>query len=325
MGEALAMTVPSNLVTGAAPLPPAQNPTGYWMHNLDPVALDLGFFQVRWYSLAYLAGIIIGYLYLRWLIKRPGAPMARRHADDFVFYVTLGIILGGRLGYVLFYKPMDYLNDPVGILRLWDGGMSFHGGLIGSALAVVYLCRKNGLSFLRVSDYALMCAPFGLLFGRLANFVNGELWGHPTTASYAVRFCEERDRLAQCTHWGPPRHPSQLYEAALEGVLLFLILWALFAFTRARYKPGLLAGVFLIGYGASRIAVEYFRMPDDHLAGLAAQTGLSMGQWLCIPMLLLGLYFVVTSRSRDPIIVGKGGTIEAPPPEHDYSDDAQPA
>jgi len=313
VGEALVMAETGNVVTAAAP-------TGHWMHNLDPVALDLGFFEIRWYSLAYLAGIILGYIYLLRLIKKPGAPMARRHADDFVFYVTLGIILGGRLGYVLFYKPMDYIADPIAILRLWDGGMSFHGGLIGSALAVLYLVKKNGLSFLRVSDYALMCTPFGLLFGRLANFVNGELWGHPTTVSWAVRFQEPPGGQV----WGPPRHPSQLYEAALEGVLLFLVLWLLFTFTRARWKPGLLTGVFLIGYGVSRFAVEYFRVPDDHLQGLAAQSGLSMGQWLCVPMLLLGLYLIFTARGRDPIVVGAGGAIEAPPPDDDEYE-SQPA
>jgi phosphatidylglycerol:prolipoprotein diacylglycerol transferase len=173
--------------------------------------------------------------------------------------------------------------------------MSFHGGLIGSTLAVLYLARKNGLSFLRVGDYACMCGPFGLLFGRLANFVNGELWGRPSGVSWAMVF----------PSGGPvPRHPSQLYEAALEGVLLFAIMWVLFWYTRARYKPGMLAGVFVFGYGAARFVVEYFRNPDDHLADFAMRTGLSMGQWLTIPMLLLGLYLIVTSGRRDPIMAG---------------------
>ncbi len=296
----------------AATVPAASpSPAGHWMHNLDPVALDLGFFQLRWYSLAYLAGIILGYLYLLVLIRKPGAPMARRHADDFVFYVTLGIILGGRLGYVLFYKPMDYLQNPLEIVQLWDGGMSFHGGLIGSTLAVLYLARKNGLSFLRVGDYACMCGPFGLFFVRCANFVNGELWGRPTDAWWAVRFQEPVNGSGT---WGPPRHPSQLYEAALEGVLLFLVLWILFRFTRARYKPGLLAGVFIFGYGLIRFAVEYLRMPDEHLTRLAADTGLSMGQWLTVPMLLLGLYMIATSFKRDPIIVSREGEVIAAPP-----------
>lgn len=289
---AIAATAAAMAVAATA----ATGPTGYYIHDLDPIALDLGFFQLRWYSLAYLAGIFIGYLYLLLLIRRPGAPMARRHADDFMFWVTVGIILGGRLGYVLFYKPGDYLGDPLAILRLWDGGMSFHGGLIGSTLAALYVARRNGLSFLRVADYACMCGPFGLLFGRLANFVNGELWGRPTDVWWAVRF-QEGNAL------GPPRHPSQLYEAALEGVVLFLILAILFWATRARYKPGLLAGVFAAGYGASRFVIEYFREPDSHLVELARTTGLSMGQWLTVPMIILGLYMIATSFRRDPVMV----------------------
>lgn len=273
---------------------PAAAPAAHWVHNLHPIALDLGIFQLRWYSLAYLAGIIIGWMYLLRLIKAPGAPMARRHADDFVFYVTLGIILGGRVGYVLFYKPFEYLADPLAALRLWDGGMSFHGGLIGSTLAVVYLARKNNLSFLRVGDYACICGTFGLFFGRVANFINGELWGRPSDVPWAVIF----------PTGGPvPRHPSQLYEAALEGLLLFAVLWGLFWFTRARYRPGLLAGVFIFGYGLSRFIVEEFRMPDAHLIELAQRTGLSMGQWLTVPMLMLGLFLMVTSRRREAVIV----------------------
>jgi phosphatidylglycerol:prolipoprotein diacylglycerol transferase len=302
------------LVEAAQPIveAAASNPTGHWIHDLDPIALDLGFFQVRWYSLAYLAGIIIGYIYLLFLIRKPGAPMARRHADDFVFYVTLGIILGGRIGYVLFYKPGDYIADPLAIVRLWDGGMSFHGGLIGSTLAALYVARRNGLSFLRVADYACMCGPFGLFFGRLANFVNGELWGRPSDVSWAVRFQEPS---ATGMILGPPRHPSQLYEAALEGVILFAIMAILFFVSRARYKPGLLAGVFAAGYGASRFAVEYFREPDTHLIWLVQSTGLSMGQWLTVPMILIGLYMIATSFRRDPIMAtGKDSVIEAEGP-----------
>jgi phosphatidylglycerol---prolipoprotein diacylglyceryl transferase len=285
-GEALAMTAMTTL-PGAAPT--ASGGT-HWVHNLDPVALDLGFFQLRWYSLAYLAGIVLGYIYLLRLIRQPGSPMARRHADDLVFYVTLGIILGGRLGYVFFYKPMEYLRDPLEIPQMWDGGMSFHGGLIGTILAMLYLARRNGLSFLRVCDYVALCVPFGLFFGRLANFVNGELWGRTTDASWGVIF----------PTGGPlPRHPSQLYEAALEGVVLFLVLWALFWFTRARWRPGLLAGVFTLGYGVARFVIEYFRSPDQHLTWLVESTGLSMGQWLCVPMILIGLYLILTARRRE--------------------------
>ena len=303
-GKPFAMTVPTINAASAAPGFPADASAGdYWLHNLDPIALDLGFFQLRWYSLGYLAGIVLGYYYLRRLIKQPGAPMARRHADDFVFYVTLGIILGGRLGHVLFYNLHNYLAEPLSILRLWDGGMSFHGGLIGSTLAVMYLARKNGLSFLRVGDYACICGTFGLFLVRVANFVNGELWGQPTTVSWAVRFCEQRDVAGGCLFYGPPRHPSQLYEAALEGLLLFAVLWALFWFTKARYRPGMLAGIFIMGYGVARFLVEFVRSPDRELTDFAMRTGLSMGQWLTLPMLLLGLYMIVTSRRRDPIMV----------------------
>ena len=311
------MTVPTIQATAAAPRDLAGAPDmaggagGHWVHNLDPIALDLGFFQIRWYSLAYLAGIVIGYIYLLRLVKQPGSPMARRHADDFVFYVTLGIILGGRLGYVLFYKLSDYVDNPLSILRLWDGGMSFHGGLIGSTLAVLYLARKNKLSFLRVGDYAAFCGPFGLFFGRLANFVNGELWGRPSDVPWAIRFREHVDGVPVI---GPPRHPSQLYEAAMEGLLLFAVMWALFWFTRARYRPGMLAGVFVFGYGVSRFVVEYFREPDQHLTGLAERTGLSMGQWLTVPMLLLGLYLIVTSRRREPVMAPADGVIAPPAP-----------
>ncbi len=257
--------------------------------GLSPIALDLGFFQLRWYSLAYLAGIIVGWWYLLKLLAAPGAPMARRHADDLVFYATLGVILGGRLGYVLFYKPGYYLENPLEILQLWDGGMSFHGGVIGVSLAILYLARRNGLDWLRVHDYVACVVPIGLFFGRLANFVNAELWGRPTDAPWGVVF----------PGGGPePRHPSQLYEAGLEGVLLFLVLAYLFWRTDARHKPGLLVGVFVLGYGLSRFLVEFFRSPDAHLLWLPEQTGLSMGQWLCVPMILGGLYLIVTAGRR---------------------------
>jgi phosphatidylglycerol:prolipoprotein diacylglycerol transferase len=258
--------------------------------GLHPVALELGFFQLRWYSLAYLAGIVIGWWYLLKLLVRPGAPMARRHADDMVFYATLGIILGGRLGYVFFYRPAYYFQNPLEILQLWDGGMSFHGGVIGVSLGIIYMARKHGLHWLRVHDYVACCVPFGLFFGRIANFVNGELWGRgPTDVPWAVVFP---------TGGEVARHPSQLYEAGLEGLLLGIILWYLFWKTDARYQPGRLVGTFILGYGLSRFFVEFFRQPDEHLTWLAMQSGLSMGQWLCIPMILGGIFLVATSKGR---------------------------
>ncbi len=284
MGEALILT------SLAATAVDATSALRWENLGLDPVALDLGFFQLRWYSLAYLAGIILGWWYLLKLLDRPGAPMARRHADDMVFYATLGILLGGRLGYVLFYRPGFYIDNPAEIVQLWDGGMSFHGGVIGVSLGILYMARKHGLNWLRIHDYVACCVPFGLLFGRLANFVNGELWGRgPTDVPWAMVFP---------TGGEVPRHPSQLYEAGLEGILLGIILWYLFWRTDARYQPGRLVGTFILVYGLSRFAVEFFRQPDEHLTWLAMQTGLSMGQWLTLPMIFGGLFLIATAKGR---------------------------
>ncbi len=263
--------------------------------GLSPIALSIGPLDIRWYSLAYLAGIFLGYWYMLRLLRQPGAPMAQRHADDLLFYAALGLILGGRLGYVLFYRPGFYLENPVDIVKLWDGGMSFHGGLLGTVAAVLYISVKEKLQFLRVQDYVACVVPFGLLFGRLANFVNAELWGAPTTVAWAVRFPE---LIAGQVALGPPRHPSQLYEAALEGLVLFLILAWMFWKTQARYEPGKLSGAFLFFYGVFRFAVEYVREPDAHLMEFAQATGLSMGQWLCVPMIVGGLYLMATAKGR---------------------------
>jgi phosphatidylglycerol---prolipoprotein diacylglyceryl transferase len=263
--------------------------------GLDPVALDLGFFELRWYSLAYLAGIFIGYWYLLKLIKQPGSPMARRHADDLVFYAALGIILGGRVGYVLFYNLSYYLQNPLDILKLWDGGMSFHGGMVGTVLGILYLSRKEKLQWLRVHDYVACCVPFGLFFGRLANFVNHELWGAPANVPWAVRFPEIIDGMLVV---GPPRHPTQLYEAILEGVVLFAILAWMFWKTQARYEPGKLVGAFTFFYGLFRFLIEFVREPDAQLVGFAQSTGLHMGQWLSLPMIILGAWLMWTAKSR---------------------------
>ena len=269
--------------------------------GLDPIALDLGFFQLRWYSLAYLAGIVTGWWYMLKLIDRPGAPMARRHVDDLVFFVAIGVILGGRLGYVLFYRPEYYLANPLEIPQLWDGGMSFHGGVIGVSLGLFYLARKNGLNWLRVHDYVACCIPFGLFFGRIANFVNGELWGRPTDLPWGIIFPSGGE---------VPRHPSQLYEAGLEGLALGLILWFLFWKTEARYQPGKLVGTFLFGYGISRFLVELVRQPDVGLEHL--WWGLSMGQTLTVPMILGGLYLIATAKGRrervEPVAGGESVT-----------------
>jgi phosphatidylglycerol:prolipoprotein diacylglycerol transferase len=221
--------------------------------------------------------------------------MARRHADDLVFYAALGIILGGRLGYVLFYNLPFYLAHPIDILKLWDGGMSFHGGVIGTSLGILYLARKERLPWLRIHDYVACCVPFGLFFGRLANFVNQELWGAETNVPWAIRFVET---TVYGPALGPPRHPSQLYEAGLEGLVLFAILWFMFWRTKARYEPGKLVGAFIFFYGIFRFAIEFIREPDTQLSEFAAATGLHMGQWLTIPMILGGIYLMATAKRR---------------------------
>ena len=263
----------------------------------------IGGFSLRWYSLAYIAGIVIGWWYLLRLLAQPGAPMARRHADDLVFYATLGIILGGRLGYVLFYAP-EMLLSPLKVLRLWDGGMSFHGGVIGTSMGLILFARKNKLNWLRIHDYVACCVPFGLFFGRLANFVNGELWGKPADAPWAIVF----ENTVPFGLAEPARHPSQLYEAGLEGIVLFALLWFAFWRTRARYEPGKLVGLFLVGYGVARFVVEFFREPDSHLREFAESTGLHMGQWLCVPMILGGLYLVATAKRRRDRVEPIAGT-----------------
>jgi phosphatidylglycerol:prolipoprotein diacylglycerol transferase len=277
--------------------------------GLSPVALHIWRFDLRWYSLAYLAGIFIGYWYLLRLIKKPGSPMSRKHADDLVFYAALGIILGGRIGYVLFYNLGQYLAHPIEILKLWDGGMSFHGGVIGTSLGIFYLAYKEKLSWLRLHDYVACCVPFGLFFGRLANFVNQELWGAPTTVPWAIRFCEKFNEAHQCLGLGPPRHPSQLYEAVLEGLVLGAILWWMFWKTEARYQPGKLLGAFLFFYGIFRFGIEFIREPDAQFAGtIFGSWGMHMGQWLSLPMILGGLYLMLTAKRRRVRVEGTVGT-----------------
>jgi phosphatidylglycerol:prolipoprotein diacylglycerol transferase len=265
--------------------------------GLSPVLLHIGRFDLRWYSIAYLAGIIVGYWYLLKLAKQPGSPMGRRHADDLVFYAALGIIFGGRIGYILFYNLGDYLKHPLEMLKLWDGGMSFHGGVIGTSLGIFYFAHKEKLSWLRIHDYVACCVPFGLGFGRIANFINQELWGAQTTVPWAIRF-QEYNVIGQRV-LGPPRHPSQLYEAFLEGLVLFCILAFMFWKTKARYEPGKLVGTFLFFYGLFRFGVEFIREPDAQFAGTIFQnSGLHMGQWLSLPMIFGGLYLVLTAARR---------------------------
>jgi phosphatidylglycerol:prolipoprotein diacylglycerol transferase len=237
--------------------------------------------------------------------------MAPRHAEDLFFYCTLGVILGGRLGYALFYTggtsniPSMFTHFTPGqtvswdLLRLWDGGMSFHGGVIGVICAIAWVSWRGRLNFLRVCDYIAVNVPFGMFFGRMANFINGELWGREAPASLPWAMIFPSDPL------GLPRHPSQLYEAGLEGLLLMAVLLVVFWKTRARFRPGLLVGLFTAGIGACRFIVEFFREPDSQLEQFAQASGLSMGQWLSIPLIVIGLAFVARALLRPSLASGK--------------------
>ncbi len=276
----------------------------YWADLGLKRGIDLGVFTLRFYSLAYLAGIVFGYWHLSRMIRQAGSPLAQRHVDDLFFWCTVGIIAGGRLGYAAFYAP-QLLAHPLELLKLWEGGMSFHGGLIGVTAAIAWVCRANRLSFVRVCDYIAPCAPLGLFFGRCANFINGELWGRIAgpDVPWAMVF--------PGADAGPfARHPSQLYEAALEGLVLAVVLIPLFWRTRARWRPGLLTGVFVLGYGLARFTVEFFREPDAQLQDFAARTHMSMGQWLCMPMIALGLFFLIRALTRP--MLGAAVPIDAP-------------
>lgn len=283
----------------------------YWTDlGLKP-GIELGFFTLRYYSLAYLLGVIFAYWHTSKMLKAPGAPMAQRHADDLFFYCTLGVIIGGRLGYALFYTGgetgipsafTDFSGDGFvswKLLRLWDGGMAFHGGLAGVTAAMAYVSWRDKLNFIRVVDYVAVGVPMGMLLGRLANFVNGELWGRVTDVPWAMIFPAADDL---------PRHPSQLYQAGLEGLALLVIMMLLFWKTRARYRPGLLAGVFTLGMGIARFVNEFFRQPDQQLADFAMRTGLSMGQWLTIPLILTGLIVVIYALRTKPLAAGTTAT-----------------
>jgi phosphatidylglycerol:prolipoprotein diacylglycerol transferase len=253
---------------------------------IDPVLIEIGPFAVRWYALAYIAGLLLAWRYCRWLASLPPKQLGPEAFDDFLVWATLGVVLGGRLGYVLFYKPGYYLYQPQEILLLWQGGMSFHGGLIGVLVAIGLFARRKGVHYFTLADIVGCATPIGLLLGRLANFINGELFGRPSEVPWAMVF----------PRGGPlPRHPSQIYEAALEGALLFLVLYLLVRRGWLR-QTGLLSGCFLIGYAIARMLGEIFREPDAHLGPIIGPV--TMGQILSLPMLLAGLLIVLWSRRR---------------------------
>lgn len=249
--------------------------------NIDPVIFEIGPFAVRWYALAYIAGLFGGWYYVKWLDKKE--PILHKEAwDNLVVWALFGVILGGRVGYVLFYNLPYYLEEPAAIIKVWQGGMSFHGGALGVILALYLFAKRYKVPYLKLMDMVVCAVPLGLFFGRIANFINGELYGRHSDAPWAMIF-PNSDLL--------PRHPSQLYEALLEGAVLFIILSLLAIFTKIRQYPGILGGLFLIGYGAARTAIEPFREPDTHLGVFFGY--FTMGQLLSVPMILLGLYLII--------------------------------
>lgn len=256
---------------------------------LDPVALSLGPLEIRWYALAYLAGFLLGWRYCLMLAgKEEGVRPDKDDIDDFLSWAVAGVILGGRLGYVLFYQFSLYMADPLEVLKIWHGGMSFHGGVLGVIAAMVLFSRVRGIELLRLSDIVCAAAPIGLFFGRLANFVNAELYGRVSDAPWAVIFPGQEQ----------PRHPSQIYEALLEGAILFVILNFLIRRPALREKNGIVSGAFLIGYGLFRALVEFVREPDAYLGLFAGW--ISMGQILCLPMILCGAGLILyAGRKRE--------------------------
>ena len=256
--------------------------------QFDPVAFSLGPLKVHWYGLMYL----LAFLQFWWLGKqrlamRPELGMTEKGLDDLMFYGVLGVVLGGRLGQVLFYEPGYYLEHPAEIIAVWKGGMSFHGGLLGVLVAVTLWARKHGVAWLAAADYVAPLVPLGLAFGRLGNFINGELWGRAADPNlpWAMVFPQAGDGLA--------RHPSQIYQALGEGLLLFIILWL---YARKARPLGAVSGVFLVGYGVLRSAAEYFREPDAGIFGLSYTV--SMGQWLSLPMIVIGLYLLARAYRK---------------------------
>jgi phosphatidylglycerol:prolipoprotein diacylglycerol transferase len=265
--------------------------------RIDPVLIHIGPLAVRWYALAYIVGIIAGWFYARAIIAAQRlwggpAPLTVIDFDDFIIWVTLGIILGGRTGYVLFYNFPHFASHPFEIFELWNGGMSFHGGVAGCIVAVILFAWRRRIPTLSLGDVTCAVAPIGLFLGRIANFINGELWGRPTDVPWAMVF----------PYGGPePRHPSQLYEATLEGVVLLVIL-GLLVRAGALKRPGVVTGIFLIGYGIARTTCEFFREPDVQLGFLWSSGWLTMGMLLCIPLILAGIVLLAFVMRRKPIV-----------------------
>ncbi|MFL5288932.1 MAG: prolipoprotein diacylglyceryl transferase [Rhodopila sp.] len=284
--------------------------------QFDPVIVQLGPLSIRWYALAYILGLVVGWRWVRRLVQLPPVVATPLQVDDFLTWATLGVVLGGRLGYVLFYQPGVYLAHPLSIFAVWEGGMSFHGGMLGVVIAIIVFCWRNAIPLLGFADRIAVVAPIGLGFGRIANFINGELWGRPapdwlpwamvfpraTPVEQPSLHTYELLQQTVCAGLAPmqcvPRHPSQLYQALLEGLVLFAVMAVLSRRQDIRARFGTLAGVFLCGYAVARIIGEFFREPDAFLGFLAF--GTTMGQILSIPMLLVGLWLIWRARLARP-------------------------
>ncbi len=268
--------------------------------DIDPVAVQIGPIAIKWYGLAYLSGLLLGWLYIRrllsqtklWAAERP--PFLPQKVDDLLIYMVAGVLIGGRLGFVLFYEPSYYLENPLDIFAVWKGGMAFHGGLFGSGVAIWIFSRRNGINPWSTSDLCTATVPIGIFFGRIANFINGELFGRPTDAPWGMVFPEARLNYPEVEPTA--RHPSQLYEAVLEGLLLFIVLRILTHYYGALKRPGLVTGTFLVGYALARSTAELFREP--HFAHSLNIEPLTVGIAYSIPMLLLGLSVIYFARTQ---------------------------
>ena len=250
--------------------------------NINPVALDLGVIKIRWYALSYIVGILLSWFLILKIIKIKKIDLNSKEISDLISNCMIGIIIGGRLGYVIFYNPEYYSNNLVEIFKIWNGGMSFHGGFVGVVFAVIYSSKLFKIPILTFADLIAIVAPVGLFFGRLANFINGELFGRTTNHSFGIIFPNGGD---------VPRHPSQLYEAFFEGIVLFIILWVMMHLFNLLKKPGIITSLFIFLYGLFRFFIEFFREPDQHIGLLYFE--FSMGQILSFPMILIGLYFSI--------------------------------
>ena len=248
---------------------------------IHPIAFSIGPLDIRWYSLSYIAGIFISWIIVRKFLINSNKNISKEFIDELLNYAVIGIIVGGRLGYVLFYNFEYYLFSPIEILKIWKGGMSFHGGLIGIIIAIIIYSNKRKINYLEITDMIALVSPIGIFFGRIANFINGELFGRITYSKFGIIFPNGGDL---------PRHPSQLYEAFFEGIAIFLILNLLFFFSKFRFYKGFFSGMFLFLYGFFRFFVEYFREPDSQIGYFFEFV--TLGQILCIPMIILGIFII---------------------------------